>query len=226
MSLVVLVPLVFAGATALFASFYVLKKKSLAQAHCVQEASLLQTELKTTLEQLLKLNPRARALRRERVVAEKALKKATLLAQPYAIAAAKAYLAAVVLQQTVLRTKQQMLLNDASRLRHTSARRLRARLQSFRFARFSSRGFYWRGLAVEAIPAISLTPDYEPIAGFEQAQQHRFRFQLDLTPPFLTELPASALKQPSLCSVTLKGQGNKWQLQILEASASSKWSWF
>lgn len=226
MTLICLAPLAAALIVGLCCSFYFLKRKALAQAHCVQQASVLQTELKGTLDKLLRLNPRAKALRAQREAADSALKAALSSANPYAIAAAQAYWAAVVLQQLALRTQQQALLSQATQQRHSGHRQLRERLQLMRVSGVDSRKYYWRALAVEARPPASLTPDYDPLPMFETFQQHRFRFQVDLRPPFARILPSLNLRQIAECSVTLKGREKQWKLQVVAASAASKWSWF
>ncbi len=228
-SLLCLAPFAAALFIALCCSFYILKRKSLAQSHCVQQASQLQQELAGTLDQLLRLNPRAKILRTQRAAADRAVKVALASGNPYALAAAKAYWAAVVLQQIALRTQQQALLAQADRQRHFGHRRLRERLRTLRVASLDSRRYYWRALAVEARPPASLTPDYETLPFFQLLQQHRFRFQSDLRPPFAgvnTLNKDIALKQTTECSVTLKGKQKQWKVQIVAANAPSRWSWF
>jgi len=225
-SLIALVPLALALVISLSAGFYFLKRKSLAQAHCVQQAAVMQKELQGTLEQLLRLNPKAKALRAQRQAADAAVKAAAGSVNPYALAAAKAYWSAVVLQQLALRSKQQALLQRASQQRHSGHRQLRERLRSLDVRQVDSKKYYWRALAVEASPPASLTPDYRPLPFFEKWQQHRFRFQVDLRPPFAIPLGLGSLKQITECSVTLKGEENQWKVQIAAASALSKWSWF
>lgn len=226
MSLLALVPLCAALIVALCSSFYFLKRKSLAQAHCIQQAAQMQNELKDTLDKLLRLNPRAKALRAQREAADSALKTAVSSANPYAIAAAQAYWTAVVLQQTALRAQQQALLTRAEGQRQSGHRRLRERLRPLRVSSVDSRSYYWRALAVEAHPPASLTPDYDPLPLFAYMQQHRFRFQVDLRPPFADGLRGLDLRQTTECSVTLKGEEKKWKVQVLAANAPSKWFWF
>lgn len=225
-SSIALVPLLAALFLALSAGFYFLKRKSLAQAHCVQQASQLQNELKDTLDKLLRLNPKAKALRHQREVADKALQKAVASGNPYAIGAAKAYWTSVFLQQLALRSKQQALLMQADQQRHSGHRRLRDRLRSLRVLAVDSRKYYWRSLAVEASPLNSLTPSYEPLPMFSHMQQHRFRFEVDLRTKFASVLMGIDLRQITECSVTLKGDQRKWELQIVAANARSKHLWF
>jgi hypothetical protein len=225
-SLIALVPLLAALFIALSAGLYFMKRKSLAQAHCVQQAAQLQTELKDTLDKLLRLNPKAKSLRTQRDLADKALQKAVASGNPYAIGAAKAYWTAVFLQQLALRSKQQALLARADQQRHSGHRQLRDRLRSLRVSAVNSRKYYWRSLAVEAFPLKSLTPNYEPLPLFSQFQQHRFRFEVDLRPKFASVLKGIDLRQITECSVTLKGEKRKWELQIVAANPPSKRLWF
>lgn len=225
-SLLCLAPFAFALFLALCGSFYFLKRKSLAQAHCVQQASQLQNELAGTLDKLLRLNPRARALRAQREAADRALQAALASAIPYAIAIAQAYRTAVVLRQIALRTQQESLLTQADQQRRFGHRRLRERLRNLRVVNVDSRRFFWRALAVEARPQATLTPDYETVPMFEALQQHRFRFQTDLRPPFADILPRMDLRQVTECSVSLKGREKQWKLKIIAANARSKSSWF
>lgn len=221
-NLLILVPLLLSLFFALSAYLYILKRKSLAQAACVHQAAVMQNDLKGTLEKLLRLNPRAKSLRAKRAAADKGLKAALSSANPYVLAAAKAYWTAVVLQQTVLRGQQQVLLREAERQRQSGYRNLLSQIRAMRILRLDSRKFYWRALAVEARPLTSLTPDYQPLPLFAHLQQHRFRFLVDLQPPFLKKLDIGSLKQFTECAVTLEEKENAWNIRVLAASARWK----
>ena len=222
-TLIALVPLCAAAVVALCSGLYILKRKSLAQSHCVQQASQTQNELKETLERLLRLNPQAKTLRAKRQAADEGLKAALSSANPYAIAAAQAYWSAVVLQQTALRARQQALLSRAEVQRRSGYRKLRERIRSLSTSATEARRYYWRPLAVEANPPATLTPDYEPIPLFSTLQQQRFKFLIELKPPFARSLSSAGIKQIAECSVTLEEKENKWKLKILAANAPSSW---
>jgi hypothetical protein len=199
--------------------YVALRKKSLAQAHCVQQASLLQTELKSTLEALLKLNKRAKALRRRREIADKALDAAVKSKIPQAVAAAGAAWTAVYLQQVELRGEQERLLRTAGVQRETGERQLRQKISALRARNLIAKKSYWRALAVEAVPPDSLTPDYVPLPAFERLQQQKYRFDVALD-------PYGKIVQATECSVSITGKENAWKVQILAANARSNWSWF
>lgn len=222
MTLLALVPLFMTLFLALAVSLHYLKRKSLAQALCVLQASRLQENLKPTLTRLIRLNPEAQSLRIQREKANQALISANISANPYAIAAAQAYWNSVVLQQMRLKTQQQMLLYEAERARSEAHRQLRADLRGMEVLRFQSQRFHWRPLAVEARPIESLTPDYHLTSDFEKHQQHRFEFVIDLQPLWFSKI---SLFQQTNCSATLTGKEYQWENQVLEASVFLKRFW-
>lgn len=200
--------------------FFILKRKSLAQAICVQQASRIQHELSKPLTNLLRLNPRATTLRAQRQAADLALDSAIASGYPPAIAAAKAVQVAVILQQTALRTQQLALLMEAQRIRDQGQRDLRGRATALEATHIQAQTFYYRPLAVEPRPKISITPNYETIRFFEIGQQQRFRFAINLLGRSSQVLGFGFNpEQTTECSVTLKGQEEQWNLHILAAKA-------
>lgn len=222
-SFMVLLPLLLALVIALGAAFYVLQRKSLAQAICVQEATRLQTDLRKPLRQLVALNPQAAVLRAKRQAADKALRAALVSGVPYAIALAEAAETAAIAEQVAFRARQEMLLNEAAALRADGQRRLRLRASRLGAIGVTAPVYYPRALAVKPVPLASLTPDYRPVETFEYSQQQRYRFEIDL----LRGWPGPHLnvdsRQSSECSATLKGEDQQWQLHLLAAKASSSW---
>jgi hypothetical protein len=206
----------------LVTALYVMKKKAWAQAQCIQAASLMQKDLQKTLDRLLGLNPQATRLRTQRLLADRSLQAAISSGNPYAIAAAEAVQLAVILQQTALRAKQEALLMEAQRQRLHGYTNLYQRVRVLKAGHVDSRKYYWRSLAVEAKPAQSLTPNFEPLPAFTVMQQHRFRFAVNLHPPFLTGLDIKSFQQTTECAVSLRGRRRAWSLAILAANAPSK----
>ena len=209
-NMVVLLPLILTLTLSLGLAFYVLKRKSLAQALCVSEAARLQENLRRPLRQLIRLNTRATTLRAQRRAADQALTAATLSGIPYAIAVAKAVQTAVIAEQVAFHLRQLALLSQAEGLRAEGRRSLRARAMHMGAQEFTARSFYHRALAVEPLPVDSLTPDYKTVPFFERAQQERFHFQVPLTKEW---------RQLTECSVTLQGESKQWDLRILAAKA-------
>lgn len=209
--------------TVLFATglaLYALKRKSLAQSICVQQASILQNNLKGPLLKLLKMNTQAKILRARRTVAEARLVQALASGHPAVIAAAKLARDVVVLEQTAFHSKQLALLNEAQRLRAHDQRELRRRVSLFPAAGVSTPASFPLALAVEPVPATSPSPDYVPVPGFEYAQQQSFEFSINVAAdfPFVRDFVASGW-QTSRCSVTLSERSGQWALKILAAKA-------
>jgi len=219
-SLLAILPLLLTLLVSVGAVFYVLKRKSLAQSICVQQAARMQQDLKLPLKKLLHLNPKATSLRAQRVKADSSLLAATASGYPPAIAAAQAMRTAVIVQQTALGAQQIALLFEAQRLRDQGQRELRRRVAPLAAKAIQSRSFYFRPLAVEPKPPVDLSPNYETVAGFSTFQQHAFYFQVDLLAgfPAVEKLNINAI-QPTNCSVTLQEKDDEWKIQILAAKA-------
>ncbi len=220
-SLLALAPFLASLCTVVGASLYILKRKSLAQAFCIHQASRLQAELKKPLRKLIRMNARATTLRTQRTAADNALQHALSSGVPYAIAAAQAVQTAVILQQLAFRAQQWALLAEAQRVRFQGQREMRHQVEGLAITSVQSRTFYFRPLAVEPQPISSLTPDYKPIGWFERGQSQEFRFDIDLLAHFPLAKAGLEFRQTTLCSVTLKQQEDDWQIQILAAKAPS-----
>src|ERR1035437_9398500 len=130
-SLLALFPLLATLFVCLGAAFYIMKRKALAQAICIQQPTRMQEDLKNPLEKLLQLNPRATLLRARRQAADTNLHSAQASGYPPVIAAAKAQQVAVIVEQTALRGKQLVLLGEAWRIREQNQRDLRHRIGVF-----------------------------------------------------------------------------------------------
>lgn len=204
--------------TTAMGAYAIFKKKLTAQAFCVKSAVTLQRELGRDLTELLRFNPEARRLRRARAKADAAVKKALASKIPKVIAAAKAVQTAVILQQVALRARQDAILARSTMNRGRAKRSLQLNLKSLGVATVRGNSFYIRPLAVEPKPANSLTPDFQPVADFENFQQQEYSFALRLSPDFLK----LDVQQKTLCSATLKNQEGKWREKIVAASLLSK----
>jgi hypothetical protein len=222
-SLLALVPVIATLFLCVAVALYAIKKKALAQAYCIRGGVRVQLELRRTLDALLKLNKPAARLRLRRLAADRKLASAAASANPYAIAAAKAVQTAVIMEQTAFRARQEALLKEAGRQRLEGWRELNSSVRGTAVDSAGSRTFYSRPLAVEAVPASSLTPDFVPFPGFAQAQQHRFDFRVSLIPGMASRLIIPAATQTTACSVTLTGKENAWTIRIVADKPLSSW---
>jgi hypothetical protein len=219
-SLLALFPLLATLFVALGAALFVMKRKTLAQAICLQQATKMQEDLKLPLRKLLKLNPRATTLRARRQSADSNVRSATASAYPPAIAIAEAQQAEVILEQTVLQAQQLALLADAQQIREERQRELRDRARHLDAMYVHSQTYYFRPLAVEPKPELDLSPNYETVPLFTEAQQHRFSYDVDLLGHFPQALGIDVQSvQKIACSVSLEERGDDWNLQILAAKA-------
>ncbi len=200
-----------------------LKAKSLAQSICIQEASRLQKNLQRPLTQLLRLNRKATSLRQQRLAADRGVQAAVATGNPKVIAAAKAIQTAVIVMQMALRTQQQALLLEANSRRRLGHNNFRVRARRLGATEISSPTFYPEALAVQPSPPGSLSPNYEKVFDFSRRQQQLYRFRLDLLKDMPFRLTQRSVQQMTECSVTLKGENPRWDIQILKANASSNW---
>lgn len=211
-----LIPLLLVVITVAAGTQFAMKKKLEAQSLCVKSGLDLQKDLTKPLSQLLKLNPQARQLRAQRANADRAYFSALASANPYALAAARAWRTAVILAQNALRAEQQRLLASARISRVRSHQKLVA---DSRQPKVESKTYYHRSLAVYPTPQSSPSPDYLTEPNFARLQQQRFSFEVDLTPGFWH---AQKFKQTTTCSVSLNGKEGSWYPKIIAASALSK----
>lgn len=213
-----LVPLMLTLFIASTGAIWAIKRKTAAQAFCVRAGVRMQTELKTALEALLRLNPQATLLRARRLAADRAYQSALASGLPPAIAATKAVRLAVILRQIAFRSRQEALLAHAEVERRRFDLEFRRDVLRRSAGRVESRGSFPRALAVNPVPKTSLTPDYKPVADFTRFQQHLFRFKMDFKPLMDT-------RQTSECRVSLEEKRKEWRVKILTASAASNWRW-
>jgi hypothetical protein len=219
-TLVALLPLLLTVFIGLACGFYIMKRKILAGSLCLRSAVRLQNDLKDPLQKLLRMNTRARILRANRESAESGLKSATASGYPPAIAAAEARLIAVIFEQTEFRRRQLALLMEAERLRAENSRDLRSHIENLNPSQFRSRRFYTRPLAVEPLPQLDLSPNYEPVPGFTARQQQSYAYRVDLLGTLAGRFGFKFESvQEVNCAASLEERGSEWGIRILAAKA-------
>jgi hypothetical protein len=216
----VILPLALAMLTGLALFALALKNKTVVSAECRAAVWQAQKEMAGQLTLLLKLNPKARHLRWQRRAAEAELKTAVATFQPELIAAARAQISLVTLQQLNLRAEQQRLLAAAGAERLRSGRTLSAKLhlQGASVGRVQSQV---ATLAVRPVPPRDLTPDFIPEDGFAEKQKLRIHLKGRLlygAPDWLLaggKLPS--LQFDGRCAATLQEEEAKWRAKITAA---------
>lgn len=196
---------------------FVLKKRMTLSSHCVHSVLKLQKDLARPLDRLLKLNKPAAKLRLQRKLAQARLAAAIAIANPPAIAAAKAHLLIITQRQILLRTRQHALLLEAK------VRRQQFKLMSYgKNSVESHRQFSGESLALAVIPKPfhSLSPSYNLSPDFEKAQAQSYRLKQTIEVPLIgimgrmTKQNQISLSTACSASLTKKGDG-KW-LPILK----------
>ena len=220
MTCLTLIPLLVAAFTALAAALIVLQRTSLAQSVCVQSASRLSADLGRRLDQLLRLNVRARALRRQRRAAEHARRVAIEALNPVAVTLAEAHLTAVTLAQIALDGEQRAILTSAFVARRHAQAEFRIRVNRLRAARVSVGPNLGPALAVRAEPPSELAPEYVTVDQFAIRQRQSFAFDVVLAPDFARALIPRSTQRTS-CVTTLKRKDTRWRNSIVAASARS-----
>lgn len=215
LSLASLIPLLIGVMTTVAVLQFALRKKLAAQALCVSHGLSLQAALRENLVQLLRLNPQAERLRAQKSKALQALKVAIATANGPAMAAARAALTAIHLQQVALAARQQALLAQARLDRIHAKARLAASVRPMNVKNFSAQEYYVRPLAVDPTPPGDLAPSYKPVAAFSNKQKQKFSFDISMTPGIWR----GDWTQETSCEITLNGKESSWHLQIAAGSA-------
>ncbi|MEK6554692.1 MAG: hypothetical protein AABZ31_05600 [Bdellovibrionota bacterium] len=191
--------------------------------NCIQINWQYQESQKKNLEKLLKLNPRALELRKRWILAQQRMAKAVSTANPYAIAAAKAYMLSVYYQKTQHAARQQSVLLKAQYELQLLNTQLRSRIQS----RNISAAPY--GLAVEPESAIEVASPYRTVDFFSTVQMSGAEWKnstRSLVLPLIQKLVASmaplnkALDKniSGKCYVTIERRNLKWYVTLAAKS--------
>lgn len=221
-----MLPLLLAAA-ALCASVFLLLKAHAGALHECRSGLLRIENLRLgQLQQLMKLNPQARKLRRERARAELNFRMAKASGSPKAIAAARVALEVVRAKQFALATQQRrILLRERVQTKANLARlkkNVESKLREHQLAA-PSRGFplptaAYGSLAVRTAPPGDLTPDYVPRENFERHQAIRMRWNFTpamLLPTWLNFEKFKNLTLDAQCGTTAERKSkNTWRARL------------
>lgn len=219
-TLVHLLPLLLLIAITLTALGLVVKSRSGAEAKCRQTLWQAQRDMGSLLENLLRLNPRAKRLQNLRKTAEAQLKAALLSANPVWVAEAQAFRATVIGLQLSLRAEQTQILARAQIRRS----RILAEFKSLTSATpilTLAKNEKVTGLAVRAAPPQDLSPTYQLLPSFSDFQAVALRFRIRLlswAPAFINNFYDTRNDHyDGQCFVTLQQEGSKWTPTLREA---------
>ena len=173
---------------------------------CRQQLLEAQDQLLIIMKKMMLLNPRAQVLRKKREKAEKRLKWAIGTANPKLIAAAKSYLAFVILQQINHGIKQQKWILQARRVQSLASHKFSDLLRKeFKGAlvNLTPPKYKW---SMVPNPLFSLTPDYLPSIFFEHRQKAWAQWDIDfkkILPPWLSSLLKTNTLLHFQCATTI-----------------------
>ena len=223
-ALLCLLPVLVASMATVSSAFLLLRTDAEARHHCRVRLLEEQSKVAQTLEELLALNPRARALR---ALARGAQAQAMALPPPFN-APAVAALESLRAQQLALAAKQRFLLAKGKLISAATPVKVAFDLKRKVAARSEQRLDYRRSFEVAkfdlvANPPGDLTPDYEPAPTFGKSQRMRvgWDFAADAVLPDWAKpiVRSHGLRSRGTCAATLEKGGTKWK-PILSADKS------
>ena len=208
------------------------------QMHICRESVLeVEAGLAKKLRDLIKLNPQAERLRSERKIAEAAAAAGKPI--PGVNIATEVYKDIVIARQILLSAKQAKLIYSATREAREKLGELRLHLGEERASYIVSpisETHSFPFLAVQPTPKFTLSPNYEPLPGFERLQAVSVRVTFrpkDYLPPSLerafTKFGLVAKNSDwgsfsSECSATIEEEDGEWFAKLGKGRFLSSWS--
>lgn len=167
---------------------------------CREKILETQQILGRAITRLMRLNPKAKRLRRERKVVDKVVR--STIGVPVAHEAARIAQAIVIARQIALKLEQTQIQTRAILEANRSLNTLR-----------SEKNSNWDApkLAIRATPPLDLSPSYETLPNFEHRQSITVRMQTKNAVPLE-------------CSATLEKEFNRWRPKL--GRGRSLWSSF
>jgi hypothetical protein len=223
-SLLIFMPLLISTIAVVAGAFFLFKSDSSTRHECRVQLLNVQAEVAEDLKKLLAMNSRAKALRKRRMMAERAV---ILALEPTTKATAQAALLAVIVQQLTFGANQRALILHAKWLSRTGPES--ARVKIVRTVRQTSSERSTSNLPITthtqsgafnvvASPIGSPTPDYNPSAEFSKSQRMKVRWNAAITkllPAWFSQaLDLEHLQFSGNCSVTLEKEKRKWLPKI------------
>lgn len=213
-TLLTLLPLLLTVLMVYASAAFALRHHTLTTSQCRYVVWQAQTKMAGLLEALLKLNPRAASLRQQRRFAELKVRIARRTGYPAAIAAAEARRLIVIQRQLALRLQQHGLLEQARTIRSQVIYQYQHKVKSQAQVQNVFMQSESETLAVQAEPALDLSPSYKPTNNFSQEQQISVFWQGDLfshMPSWLLSKSISSGEIKNSCGATLQKKGALWQ---------------
>ena len=182
---------------------------------CEKQVLRLQIKQARHLENLLRLNPRAKTLRRERRLADKALKSAMKSGHPKIIMIAKAAQVAVKSRQMILRGQQQAIVNRSKADLSNSLRQMkRVQQKSEGHVRFDKAP---KSLPVFKRGAESGSPTYHVLPAVEHRQLVAVHWTQRIPKAWHDVLDHLEFEEKAVfgnCAATIRKRSRKWRGEL------------
>lgn len=218
--LILLLGLCLIFTAGVFAVSYVLIQEQKFYSFCRKGVIDGQKTLLLGLKHLMKLNPKATRLRKERTKAQN-LKRLALQGGPISVAAAETYLQSVIARQLALKIKQQAIIASTN-LKAQSL--LFAAKRQFLTHATNFAGYVYPALLspllVRAIPTNSLTPNYYPERTIEQRQKIQVKWRwapLGAIEEYIEDFKIKNLIGWTQCQSLPKKENAQWRVTWKEA---------
>ena len=182
---------------------------------CHQQLLSVQRKQQQLLSELLAMNPRAIQLRVRRRMAEKQYRLALKSGIPNIIAAARAQLLAVKMQQRFHRARQHKVIRTAPLILQASLRRMQQRFKDHYVV--STLLVLPRRLAVHSRGALTGSPTYHPDKDFTKAQKTLVQWERKLPQWLIRWLKIADVEQTRIrkdCAASLVERSRGWQAQL------------
>ena len=181
---------------------------------CRQELIKYQEIHLNGIQKLYALNPKAKALRAKRKVAEAAYKFAKKTRNPKMIATTWAYLKKIKLEQKAFNGLQRSIKTSSEAAAQLQLRKAQAKIKRLHYIKQLplTKGSYIS--ALKKSPRASLSPDYIKRSRFEKKQNMEMHWKVT----FLEKLKNKKFAAINLnCSATIKTQEDAWEVTLSHA---------
>jgi hypothetical protein len=213
--LIAILPVALSFLSIVAAAAMVLKHDTQISALCDRETFQLQEAMAKKLDELLKLNPRAKKL----IEQKKDLQKcAETDPEPNTKAGCEAALAIVVVQQIILAAQQHIIIGTANTSAQISALKLQNEIKN------EHPRVIEHDLQVWPKQLIEIAPEYNPVSHFSEAQRIEVHYSTSLAAivdsTLLKILGVHSIHKSNLsraCAATIVKSGNKYKAQLAEA---------
>ncbi|UOF00962.1 hypothetical protein [Bdellovibrio reynosensis] len=225
-------PILLAGFFVVFAISGFINKDLSVKHECRKGGLEGQRAVGKILTSLLKLNSKARKLKRDLVTAQERLAAAIKVQNYPVIATSLAKISKLEIARSELDAKQRQLIREGDQLLKTSHAKTKANIQTslpLESILFATREVSVQGKASElAVVAdyVDIAPTYSPVPGFseKQALQHQWSYSLSLKKPY-SSFVHGKFKFKKACAVSLESEGSTWVPQIVQGSLSQNELW-